>query len=63
MILFMYGKCGLRIDIRDALVPMPIERCIKNGITFVDIATGCYHNLVLDDQARMFAFAYNTNGQ
>ena len=32
-------------------------------IKIIDIANGCYHNLVLDDQGRIYSFGYNLTGQ
>ena len=57
------GESGLGEGVAGTNTPTPIEYFIKNGIRIVDIAAGCYHNLVLDDQGRIYGFGYNAKAQ
>ena len=57
------GEAGLGDDIGHINIPTEIKYFTKNGIKIVDIKSGCYHNLGLDQEGRVYSFGYNTKGQ
>jgi len=57
------GECGHDAHIKDTNTPSMIEYFEENKIKIVDIKAGCYHNLVLDDEGKIYSFGYNAYGQ
>ena len=61
------GECGLgdlgSVDKNESVTATEIKYFKDRGIKIRDIATGCYHNLAVDENWRIYAWGYNFRSQ